>query len=152
MLGILPERKRILFRGNRVDIDKDRAKDLLPRLSGCKFHTNVLSSVVGANEHLWVRNWSEGIFTNSWWVCFVLGGNGNGLEGGLTERVMGPAWEVRSCLTGPATRNSSLGVIIQNPTGGSLQIQPWTWLSLSSIEYWYLSSTCTHSGSYQWLV
>ena len=65
--------------------------------------------------------------------------------GGLTERVMGPAWEVRSCLWGPAVRNSSLGVIIQNPTDGSLLIHPWTLLSLSSREYWYLSSTCAHN-------
>lgn len=61
----------------------------------------------------------------------------------LTLRTTGPTWEVRSCLLGPPTRNSLLGVIIQNPTGGSSAIHPCTLLSLSSHEYWYLSSTCT---------
>lgn len=64
---------------------------------------------------------------------------------GHTERVMGPTWEVRSCLMGPALRNSLLGVIIQKPTGGasaaSTLIHPWTVLTLFSQEYWYLSST-----------
>jgi len=59
----------------------------------------------------------------------------------LTERTVGPTWDVRSCFRGPPARNSSLGVIIQNPTGGFSDIQPCTLLSLFSHEYWYLSST-----------
>ena len=61
----------------------------------------------------------------------------------LTERVVGPTWEVRYCLRGPADRNSKLGVISQNPVDwdGSADSQPWTWLYRLSHEYWYLSST-----------
>lgn len=70
---------------------------------------------------------------------------------GHTERVMGPTWEVRSCLMGPALRNSLLGVIIQKPTDGALEestlIHPWTLLSLFSHEYWYLSSTWAQHNS-----
>ena len=53
----------------------------------------------------------------------------------LTARVVGPTCEVRFCLTGPPVRNSSLGVICQNPTGGSRLNHPWTRLSLLSQEY-----------------
>ena len=45
-------------------------------------------------------------------------------EGYLTARQVGPTWEVRFCLRGPPDRNSLLGVICQNPTGGSVHIQP----------------------------
>lgn len=62
----------------------------------------------------------------------------------LTARLVGPTWEVRHCLRGPPDRNSSPGVICQNPTGGSLDTHPWTRLSLFSIAYWYLSSTYTY--------
>lgn len=65
----------------------------------------------------------------------------------LTARVVGFTWEVKSCLKGPPVRNSLLGVICQNPTGGSKLIHPWTRLSLSSQEYWYLSSTCTSGNN-----
>lgn len=53
-------------------------------------------------------------------------------------------WEVSSRFRGPPLLNSLLGVTTQNPTGTgspSPAIQPWTRLSLLSIEYWYLSST-----------
>lgn len=42
----------------------------------------------------------------------------------LTARVVGPTCEVRFCLRGPPDRNSLLGVICQNPTGGSNDIHP----------------------------
>ena len=45
-----------------------------------------------------------------------------GLE--LTERAVGPTWEVSSCFMGPPVRNSWLGVITQNPTPGFELIQP----------------------------
>lgn len=61
----------------------------------------------------------------------------------LTESIVGPTWEVRSCLIGPPVLNSLLGVIIQNPIE-SLLTHPWTPLSLLSHEYKYLSSTYAH--------
>lgn len=67
----------------------------------------------------------------------------------LTARVVGLTWEVRSCLIGPPVLNSLLGVICQNPTGGSKQMKPWTLLSLFSHEYWYLSSTYSLEGKHK---
>lgn len=39
---------------------------------------------MSANEHLWCIIRSEGIVTNSWWVCFGLVGDGYGLDGETT--------------------------------------------------------------------
>lgn len=61
----------------------------------------------------------------------------------LTERHVGPTWDVRFCFKGPPLRNSSLGVITQKPTMGLVQIQPCSLRSRLSLEYWYLSSTCS---------
>ena len=59
----------------------------------------------------------------------------------LTARLVGPTWEPRNCLRGPADLNSLLGVICQKPTESFVLIHPWTLMSLLSIEYSYLSST-----------
>jgi hypothetical protein len=63
----------------------------------------------------------------------------------LTERLMGPTWEVRFCLTRPPDRNSLLGMITQNPVAVFVSdfvlIHPWTLRFMFSLEYWYLSST-----------
>jgi hypothetical protein len=61
----------------------------------------------------------------------------------LTVSEVGPTWEVSSRFMGPPLLNSLLGVMTQKPTMGPPPpvIQPWTALSLLSMEYSYLSST-----------
>lgn len=66
-----------------------------------------------------------------------LGGNAS-----LTDRHVGPTWDVKFCFRGPPLRNSSLAVMTQNPTMGLELIQPCTRLSRLSVAYSYLSSTC----------
>lgn len=60
----------------------------------------------------------------------------------ITAREVGPTCDAKYCLSGPAERDSILGVICQNPTGGSAHIHPCTLISWLLHEYRYLSSTC----------
>lgn len=137
----------------RIQINEYWTKNFLPVLTLSDFWAQVVTSVVTAKKHLtklyvFSKSWPSTFHTRlpifflsiKTWMQKL---NQYNLCSKLTARQVGPTCEVRFCLTGPPDLNSSLGVICQNPTGGAIEIHPWTLRLLFSQEYWYLSSTCT---------